>query len=98
VKISPSNLIFHEIIGLNVQIQDSSNKYNIGIDGRVVDETQNTVVIETDKGEKRIQKKGTKFVFQIHYNSIPKKVQVEGNLLHSQPENRIKNIMKIRMR
>lgn len=98
MEISCSNLIFHELIGLNVNITDSSNKNHVGIEGRVVDETQNTLIIETENGEKMVPKKNSTFVFQIKSNSAEKYVQVNGNLLLSQPENRIKNIMKIRMR
>ena len=35
--ITPRNILRHELIGLEVEVVDDSNPYNIGISGRVVD-------------------------------------------------------------
>ena len=52
------DFVRHEFIGLGVVITDSSSKDNIGIKGKVVNETRNMLIIETDKGEKRCEKSG----------------------------------------
>jgi ribonuclease P protein subunit POP4 len=85
--ITPKNLIKHELIGLEVEIADSTNKFQVGVKGLVVDETKNTLTIETEKGMKKIQKKGSTFIFKI---SSEKKVKVNGNKIAVRPEERLK--------
>jgi ribonuclease P protein subunit POP4 len=85
--IMSKNLVRHELIGLPVEVADSTNKFQIGIKGMVVDETKNVLTIETDKGLKKIQKKGSVFIFKIPNG---KKVKVNGNKIAARPEERIK--------
>ncbi|MCD6563600.1 MAG: ribonuclease P protein component 1 [Thermoproteales archaeon] len=87
MKISPRNIIFHELIGLRVEIIDSSNKSQIGISGRVIDETANMLVIESDKGRKMVSKKDVVIVF---YLPTGEKVKVEGKVIVGRPEERLK--------
>lgn len=101
--ITPSKLIFHELMGLAVEVVDSSNPALIGIIGKVVDETKNMLIVLTKAGsEKMVPKAVTTFVFQIPARlsgeHAVRHVKVEGNLLVSQAENRTKNLRKIRMR
>ena len=84
--ITPRNLIKHELIGLKVEVEKSSNKSQIGIKGVVVNETKNTLIIKTKENEKRIQKKNATFVFKIPGH----KVRVDGNRIVARPEDRIK--------
>lgn len=103
MEITPSKLVFHELIGLQVTIVEATNPILKDISGKVVDETKNMIIVQTTKGnEKMIQKNGTSFVFQIPAQLSAKHaksyVKVNGNLLLSQPENRTKNIRKIHMR
>jgi len=85
--ISAKNLIRHELIGLDVEVVGSTNKFHVGIKGLVVDETKNLLIIETRKGIKKIQKKGAKFIFTIPDG---KKVKVNGTKIVVRPEERIK--------
>jgi ribonuclease P protein subunit POP4 len=99
VELSPSNLIFHELIGLVTEVVDSTNPNMIDIRGKVVDETRNTLIVETESNrEKMVPKADTTFVFHLPVRSADKytikHVRVNGTLLLSQPENRIKNIRK----
>ncbi|MEM3126915.1 MAG: ribonuclease P protein subunit [Candidatus Woesearchaeota archaeon] len=48
----------HELIGKQITITDAKNKSLVGITGNIIDETRETLVIETKKGKKRVQKKG----------------------------------------
>ncbi len=103
MEITPSKLVFHELIGLHVTIVEATNPTLKDISGKVVDETKNMIIVQTKDGiEKMIQKNGTSFVFQIPAQLSGKHaeryVKVNGNLLLSQPENRTKNIRKIHMR
>jgi len=85
--ITEKNLVRHELIGLEVKVKKSTNKSQIGIKGKVVDETYNMLVIETKKGERMVEKKSCVFVFKLPNG---KKVEVEGWVLVGRPEDRIK--------
>lgn len=103
MDITPLNLIYHELIGLTTRVIDSTNLSLINIRGKVVDETRNTLTVEIDgPREIVVPKAGTIFVFHIPARSAGghdvKHVKVNGTLLLSQPENRIKNIKKNHMR
>ena len=45
-----------ELIGREVRVINSRNEALIGIQGRVIDETRNTLVIETSNGVKKVLK------------------------------------------
>jgi ribonuclease P protein subunit POP4 len=87
MPITPYNLVRHELIGLKAEIKDSTNKNQMGLKGRVIDETFKTLKIETDKGEKVIPKDITIFIFTLPNGT---RVQVEGKILLGRPEDRIK--------
>jgi ribonuclease P protein subunit POP4 len=85
--ISARNLIRHELIGLTAEVAESNNKTQKGIRGLIVDETKNTLIIETGKGLKKIQKNGSVFIFEIPDG---KKVKVDGKKIVARPEERVK--------
>jgi len=88
MPITPQNLVRHELIGLAIKIAESTEKTQKGLKGRVVDETYNTLKIETKEGkEKMVVKQNNVFIFTLP-NKL--KVQVDGKLLVSRPEDRIK--------
>jgi len=84
--IKPSNLLKHEFIGLTIKVVESNNQTLVGIIGKVVDETQNLFIIETEKGEKEILKKDCLFEVQVGKEWV----QIDGKLLVGKPEARIK--------
>ncbi|MCL7414478.1 MAG: ribonuclease P protein component 1 [ANME-2 cluster archaeon] len=102
MQITPQNLIHHELIGLEASVVHSSNTAQIGIKGKVIDETRNTLRI--DVGERLVKivpKSHTQFMFTIPASDgrryLPEtdtRVQVDGTLLLSQPENRIQSKFK----
>jgi len=92
MKLTPYNLIHHELIGLEVEVAESTNKCLEGIKGRVVDETKNMLIIESDK-ERKVPKSCTCFIFH-----IGKKVKVDGRLLLYRPEDRIQTKFKKKFR
>jgi len=87
MPITPQNLVRHELIGLKVKIKQSKNKAQVGLSGRVVDETYKMLKIETNKDEKSIPKDITIFIFTLPNGT---KVQVDGKVLIGRPEDRIK--------
>ena len=48
MKIQPSDIARSELVGLEAEIVDASNKSLVGLRGWIVDETKNTISI--DKG------------------------------------------------
>lgn len=87
MKITPRNILRHELIGLPVTVVESSNKYQVGIRGVVADETMKTIVIRTDKGLKMVPKEGSYFLFRLPRGIM---VKVEGRQLLGRPEDRLK--------
>jgi ribonuclease P protein subunit POP4 len=85
--ITPQNIIRHELIGLSVKISESSDPSQNGLSGSVIDETYRTLKIDTKKGEKIVVKPNCIFIF-----TLPNKerVEIDGKLLVSRPEDRIK--------
>ena len=95
MPITPHNIVRHELIGLAVRIAKSTDKTQKGMRGKVVDETYGTLKIETkhatargkEAKEKTVVKQNNVFIFTLP-NKI--KVEVDGRLLVSRPEDRIK--------
>jgi ribonuclease P protein subunit POP4 len=86
--ITPQNVIRHELVGLQVKVAHSSHRESIGIEGRVVNETKNTITLEDGAGnEKTIPKGSATFLFKLPDGSI---VEINGKIIVSRPENRIK--------
>jgi ribonuclease P protein subunit POP4 len=82
MDITPENLVYHELIGLPVQVETPPYQAS----GKVVDETRNMLVIGTGEHEVKVPKSCCSFVFTIPDG---RRVRVRGDLLQSQPENRI---------
>ncbi|HOB17846.1 MAG TPA: ribonuclease P protein component 1 [Candidatus Methanoculleus thermohydrogenotrophicum] len=89
--ISPRNILRHELIGLDVLVARASNPGHVGVAGRIIDETRNTLVIWTERGEKRIPKRFSVFRFRLPDGTV---VDVDGSSLEARPERRI--TMRIR--
>jgi len=79
------NLRKHELIGLTVLVSEATDPSLVGVRGVVTDETRNTLMVETDKGEKRVPKHGASFTFEARGG-----VRVAGDDLLFRPEDRIK--------
>lgn len=66
---------------------NDSNTSNIGISGRVVDETRNTLIIDEGLEERRIAKRCAVFLFKLPDGT---QIEVEGSYLIGRPEDRVK--------
>ena len=89
--LTPKNLVRHELIGLVLEVADSTNADQIGLRGKVIDETRNTLVIETEKGEKTLFKEQCVFIFELPQG----KIKVDGKVLVARPEDRVKKKQKV---
>lgn len=77
-----SQKVMEELIGQNVRITKSARKELIGIEGKITDETLNTLTIEVAGTEKKVPK--VQCIFEIGGECI------DGKDLAFRPEDRIK--------
>ncbi|MBI2676299.1 MAG: ribonuclease P protein component 1 [Candidatus Aenigmarchaeota archaeon] len=91
MPITPRNLVRHELIGLDVGIVYCTDKKMEGMEGAVIDETRNMLVIRTAKGDKRIAKESATFSFRLPSGEG---VRVDGKIIVSRPEDRIKRKLR----
>jgi ribonuclease P protein subunit POP4 len=88
MRLTPSNLLQHELIGLRLNVDESSNGTLRGLRGTVIDETRNMLVIASEQGSKKhVSKAGNRFIFELDDGVL---VRVKGDRLISRPEDRIK--------
>jgi ribonuclease P protein subunit POP4 len=82
-----ASIVQHEFIGLETKVVRSSNPKVVGIAGKVVDETRNTLTI-LHKGKRRVVIKDTSvFDFVMLDGTI---VEMDGRVIVGRPEDRIK--------
>ena len=83
------NILRNEIIGLDAEVLSDSNQANVGIRGKVIDETMKTLVIR-GMGTHRIAKQEAVFKFLLDGVAV----KVEGKALMGRPEDRVKKKIK----
>ena len=71
-----------ELIGLNITVINSKNKSNIGLTGKIIDETKNTITIKIKGSTKKIIKNNVEL-------EIDGK-KIDGKKLAVRPEERLK--------
>ena len=76
----------YELIGSYAEIVDSTNTSNIGIKGKIIDETKNTIIIKQKDKQKRLFKKNITLMIKIK----DKKYKIKGELLAKRPKDRLK--------
>jgi len=82
-----ATILQSELIGLNAKVTRSTNRNSMGISGKVIDETRNTLVIRQNDDDKAIPKETTVFQFTLPSGTV---VEVEGNAIIGRPEDRVK--------
>ncbi|RLG48871.1 MAG: ribonuclease P protein subunit [Thermoproteota archaeon] len=89
MPIKPSNVIYHELIGLEAEVVASPDPAEVGLRGVVVWETANLLILDTSGGRRRIPKRGRVFRLILPSGS---RVRVLGSLMVGRPEERVKRI------
>ncbi|HJJ46779.1 MAG TPA: ribonuclease P protein subunit [Methanocorpusculum sp.] len=84
--ITPQNILKHELIGLKVAVERSPNKSEEKISGRIVDETENLLRVDTGKGIKSLEKQ-----HKLLWVTLPDNVSViiDGSALSTSPTRRV---------
>ena len=71
-----------ELVGSQIEIVDSKNKSLVGKKGEIIDETKNTLTIQTKR--KKIK------VLKAHITIMINNQKIQGKSLVSRPEDRLK--------
>ena len=83
--ITQENIALHELIGLDAEILDSSNKQIVGLSGRIVDETKSMFTLDTKSGLKMIPKHNSKWQF----NLDDTQAVLDGIVINRRPHDRL---------
>ena len=80
MPLTPETLTRHELIGLPVRVAAAASDAHAGIAGRVVSESQRTISIRTDSGDKVVPKRGATFEFALPsaHDSVPSGARDRG--------------------
>ncbi|MEM3364849.1 MAG: ribonuclease P protein subunit [Candidatus Methanomethyliaceae archaeon] len=89
MKVSSSNLIYHDLVGLSAKVVSSTDPTQIGLEGIVADETKNMLTFSTKRGYKKVSKKNSLFTFY-----IPQPVTIVGSMIAYDPAERLKRIVR----
>jgi len=92
MRVTPA-FVQGEFIGLNAKVVKSTNPNYVGIRGKVVDETRNTLVIRQENEDKIVVKNVAVFHFTTPDGTV---VEVDGNLIVGRPEDRVKKRLRRR--
>ena len=84
-EITAQNIRNHEIIGLDIEVVESSDPGRKNIKGKVIDETKNTLIVKIGEDTKVLPKKECVFEFD-----IGEKVRIIGKEIMKKPEDRVK--------
>jgi len=91
VKITPENILYHEIIGLKAKVYFYPDPTLRGLEGIIVWETRNTIEIEYSRGVVKLFKKGLVLDIEVpDYGWI----RVRGELLTGRPTDRAKRMLR----
>jgi len=65
MSLTPESLPRHELVGLHVRVVEDTDQSRVGIEGRVVRETMQTLVVDADSGVRQVPKAGATFEFRL---------------------------------
>ena len=74
----------HELIGEEMEVVNSTNKSNIGVKGKIINETKFTVEVEDNKKKKTLLKR------TVTFKLLKKGLIIDGKTINRRPEERIK--------
>ena len=91
MKLTLSNLPYHNLIGLHVEVIEHPTESLKGVKGKVIFETKNTLIIEKENKKKLTVLKEGYFKFHLPNGET---VIVEGWRIKGRPEERLKRFLK----
>ena len=90
MRYNNKNIVLGELIGLKVRIIDSLDRKQKGMIGNIIDETKNTLIMETTEGKRSFVKRISRFRFYTPEGSF----EVEGREIDFRPDERIEKAIK----
>jgi ribonuclease P protein subunit POP4 len=81
------DIIRCELIGTEAKVAKSRHNCNVGLSGKVMDETRNTFTILHEGKRKTLLKETSVFDFRFSDGTV---VEIDGKLLVGRPEDRLK--------
>jgi ribonuclease P protein subunit POP4 len=87
MRITPQNIVKHEIVGLSTHIVESKDPGHVCREGVIIDESKEMIRIDTEKGPILVPKSICVFDMTLPDGVI---VRLDGELLKGRPEDRIK--------
>ncbi|MHA1301447.1 MAG: ribonuclease P protein component 1 [Candidatus Helarchaeota archaeon] len=81
----------NEFIGLDVEIIESTNRFHVGLKGKIIDESYNMLIISSGNKIKKIPKKNC--IFKFKSKSKPN-IILSGSDILGRPEDRIKKSLR----
>jgi ribonuclease P protein subunit POP4 len=88
-EINASNILKHELVGLDVKIVKSTEKSRENVFGKVVLETMKTIVIRTNDGKNESEKIVPKEECEFEFDLNGEKIIIDGKKILKRPEERI---------
>ena len=90
--ISPNYLIYHDLIGFEVLLKRKSKmkESEYLINGIIIDETKNLVILQKNNQIKKYIKKDYIFRFKVDNDLL----EVDGSMIVGKPENRLRSLKK----
>lgn len=86
-----SSIVQDEFLGLELTVVKSFNYSNVGITGKVVNETRNTFTILQNGEQKVLVKDTSVFGFKMTDETV---VEIDGKAIMGRPEDRIKKRLR----
>jgi ribonuclease P protein subunit POP4 len=87
MTISPENILYHELVGLQVIIQESSDISLKGLSGKIVSETRNMITVEKKDGN--VSRVAKEIATKIELATDSGVCFISGSSLIGKPEDRL---------
>jgi len=91
VLVNGSNLIYHNLVGRRARVITSTDPTQVGMEGKVIDETSHTLTISSGLGNRIVPKAISTFAFY-----LPEEAVVKGSEIALSPEDRLKKLQRRR--
>jgi ribonuclease P protein subunit POP4 len=92
------NIVLHELIGLEAEVINCKDRSQIGVKGRVIDETKNLLYLRHDSNIRKVVKKICTFRFSIDGDSFVVKGEEINFRAHERTEKALKFYKKRKLK
>lgn len=90
MTVTPENVLYHEITGLELEVMDSTDSSLIGVSGRIAFESRNMICIQKNDGHKIQAAK--RILGKISLKTESGACFISGSSLIGKPEDRLERL------